>query len=150
MLVLICRETLGDGSLVFNVYDTDKRINTRYTNAELTPLVVSKKVKNAKLENSVIKITDSNRSLITLTHEAGMADSVYYVFEDYTSPVGSHMLALVSNRGRVVEFSESMAREFFEAHRVVNAYIGHKGLHLINVPTFTSALSKSLKHVNNH
>ncbi|MBR4224785.1 MAG: hypothetical protein IKR73_08250 [Oscillospiraceae bacterium] len=150
MLVLICRETREDGSLVFNVYDTEKRTNTRYTNSQLMPMVVSKKLNNAKLENSVVKITDSKKPLATLTAEESRTDSIWYVFEDYTSPVGSHMLAMVSNTGTIIEFSDSMAREFFASHRVVNAYIGHKGLHLINVPTFTSVLSKSLKHVNNH
>lgn len=150
MLVLICREACEDGSLVFTIYDTDSKKVTRYTNAELMPLVASKHINNAKLENSVIKITDSRRSLQTISYEQGKTDSAFYVIKSYVSPVGSNMYAVVSNRGNIFEFSESMAEEFFNTHFLVNAYFARKGMHVINVPTFSSALQKSLEHINNH
>ena len=149
MKILVCRETQTDGSVLFIVYDTDEKKCLKYDNAELTLLVAARKIYNAKLENSVIKMTDGRR-MITLSAEESKTVQVFYIFETYTSPNDQKMFAAVSNHGITAEFSESIAEEFFKSHKVVNATLTKKGVHLTKVPTFSSPLQKSLEHINIH
>jgi hypothetical protein len=149
MQYLICKITDKDGAIDFVVYDSDKKAVSYYSQHDMMGLVVKRSIVNAKLENSVIKITDSKKALAKLSYEEGKVSSVYYCFYSYTSPLGNNVYALVSNIGRVVEMSSSMAAEFFAAHRVINATCTKKGeVHVIDVPAFSSVLRQSLEHVN--
>ena len=135
--------------MLFIVYDSDDRKCTRYTNAELMLMVTARKIYNAKLENTVIKMTDGRR-MITLSHEESKTVQVFYIFDTYTSPNGQKMFAAVSNHGITAEFSESIADLFFASNKVVNATLTKKGVHMTMVPTFSSPLQKSLEHINIH
>ena len=147
MQVLICRETQKDGSVLFVTYDTDTGKCSRYTNNELMVLVAARKIFNAKLENSVIKMTDGKK---TVTLSADSNSEVYYIFETYISPNGLTIYAAVNNHGVLAEFSDTLAELFFSAHKVANASLTKKGIHMTRVPTFSSPLQKSLEHINIH
>lgn len=150
MKILICRETNEDGSIRFAVYDTDEETVQHFTNSELIPLVVGKKVSNAKLENSVIKITDGSHSIIKLTAEESKMSSAFYILERYTSPHGSEMYLAVDNTGIKYEFSENLLTVFSEKKRVVNLRRSKNGHEMIKVPVYSSVLQKSLAHTNIH
>lgn len=123
---------------------------SEYDIAEITQKIVRREIYNAKLENSVVKITDSKRALAKLTYEEGRRSTAFYIINQYSSPFDSVMYAAVSNTGELFEFSANAAADFFKDKRVVNGYLGKSGLHVINIPTFTTALHKSLEHTNVH
>ena len=75
---------------------------------------------------------------------------LHSIINQYKSPFDSVMYAAVSNTGELFEFSANSAADFFKDKKVVNGYLNKSGLHVINIPTFTTALHKSLEHTNVH
>ncbi len=66
---LICRSCRQDGTIVFLSYDlSEGRIN-EYSNEDITQKIVERKIVNAKLENTVVKITDSRKMMAKLIVE---------------------------------------------------------------------------------
>lgn len=143
---LICRSCGEDGKIVFITYDpSDGKIH-EYSNEEITQKIVERKIANAKLENTVVKITDSKKVLPKLSFEEKKLSGVFYIVSGYKSAEGSSMYLAVSNTGEKFEFSENLAADFCGGRQVINGYMTKKGLHLINVPVFKTALNKPLEH----
>ncbi len=143
---LICRSCRQDGTIVFLSYDlSEGRIN-EYSNEDITQKIVERKIVNAKLENTVVKITDSRKMMPKLSFEENKCSCVYYVVSRYISAEDSIMYMAVSNTGEKFEFSENLAADFCRGRQVINGYMTDKGLHLIKVPAFTTALRKPLEH----
>lgn len=143
---LICRTADNQGKIVFLVYSADDGKIIEYDSAAITQKIVSREIGNAKLENSVVKITDSRQALAKLSFEERCVSSVFYIFTEYTSPHGSKIFGTVSNTGEIFELSANAAADFFSGKKIINAYLNKSGLHIINVPTFGTHLHKSLKH----
>ena len=140
--VLICKSVDSSGKVIFVVYDGDARKIRYYSFEEISESIIAKKIENAKLENSVVKLTDSKRAAVKLTYEENLTSRVYYILSEYVSAFGLQMYCTVSNTGELYEFSENVAVPFLADKKLVNGYITKKGLHVINVPTFTTALHK--------
>lgn len=145
---LLCKASDPEGRIFFIVYNATEKKIEKYSNDEMIRKIVSREIDNAKLENSVVKITDSKRTLAKLSYEESTRSSVYYVISEYTSPLGSEMYAVVSNTGVIYEFSASAAADFVSDKRMINGYMNKHGLHVINVPVFSTVLHKSLEHTD--
>lgn len=143
---LICRSSDENGRIVFLTYNkTDGKIH-EYSNDEMIHKIVDRQIINAKLENTVVKITDSKKMLPKVGFEEKGSSCVFYILDCYTSAVGNKMLLAVSNCGEKFEFSENLALDFCSGRQVVNGYMTKKGFKIINVPAYVTALSKPLEH----
>ena len=143
---LICRSCDEDGRILFLTYSkTDGKIH-EYGNEEMIQKIVDRQIANAKLENTVVKITDSKRSIVKISCTERKLSAVFYILDRYASGEGSPMLLAVSNCGEKFEFSENLAIDFCRDRHVVNGYMTKKGFKIINVPAYTTALNKSLEH----
>jgi len=60
---LICKVPDEQGKISFVVFDEDSMSVSEYDIAEITQKIVHREIYNAKLENSVVKITDSKHAL---------------------------------------------------------------------------------------
>lgn len=135
-----------DGRIVFVTYDlADDKIR-EYSNEEITQKIVERKIVNAKLENTVVKITDSRKMLPKLSFEERSRSCVFYILNSCKSENGSVMYLAVSNTGEKFEFSENLSDDFCRGRQVINGYTTKKGFHVINVPVYTTALNKPLEH----
>ena len=137
---LICKVPDEQGKISFVVFDEDSMSVSEYDIAEITQKIVHR----------VVKITDSKHALAKLTYEERKHSTAFYIINQYKSPFDSVMYAAVSNTGELFEFSANSAADFFKDKKVVNGYLNKSGLHVINIPTFTTALHKSLEHTNVH
>ncbi len=117
-----------------------------YSNEEITQKIVERKIDNAKLENTVVKITDSRKVMPVLSFEEKKQSVVFYIVNGYRSAENSPMYLAVSNSGEKFEFSENLAADFFRERQVINGYMTKKGMKVINVPVFTTPLNKPLEH----
>ena len=66
---LICKVLDEQGKISFVVFDEDSMSVSEYDIADITQKIVHREIYNAKLENSVVKITDSKHALAKLTYE---------------------------------------------------------------------------------
>ena len=146
----ICKALDEQGKISFVVFDRDDMSVHEYDISQITQKIVGREIYNAKLENSVVKITDSKRALAKLTPEENKRSSAFYIIEEYRSSLGSVMYAAVSNTGELFEFSANAAADFLSGKKLINGYINKSGIHVINIPTFTTALHKSLEHTSVH
>lgn len=143
---LICRSNDKEGRIVFLTYNkTDGKIH-EYSNNEMIHKIVDRQIINAKLENTVVKITDSKKMLLKISFEEKRNSCVFYILNSYTSADGSKMFLAVSNRGEKFEFSDNLAADFCIGRQVVNGCMTKKGFKIINVPAYVTALSKPLEH----
>lgn len=143
---LICRTCDEDGRILFLTYNKPNGKIHEYSNEEIIQKIVDRRIANAKLENTVVKITDSKRVIAKISCEERKLSAVFYILDRYVSEEGSHMLLAVSNCGEKFEFSENLAADFFSSRHVVNGYMTKKGIRIINVPAYVTALNKSLEH----
>jgi len=143
---LICRTCTEDGRIVFLTYNASDGKVCGYSNEDITRKIVERKIVNAKLENTVVKITDSRNILPKLSFEENKSSRVFYIADVYMSASGSRIYLAVSNTGERFEFSENLAADFCRGRQVINGYMTKNGLRLINVTAFTTALSKPLEH----
>ena len=143
---LICRSSDRDGRIVFLTYNkTDGNIH-EYSNNEMIHNIVDRQIINAKLENTVVKITDSKKTLLKIGFEEKGNSCVFYILDSYISAEKSRMFLAVSNCGEKFEFSENLAADFCSGRQVVNGYMTKKGFKIITVPAYVTALSKPLEH----
>lgn len=143
---LICRSCDEDGRILFLTYNKpDEKIH-EYSNEEIIQKIVDRHISNAKLENTVVKITDSKRVISKISCEERKLSAVFYILDRYVSEEGSPMLLAVSNCGEKFEFSENLAADFCRDRHIVNGCMTKKGFKIINVPAYTTALNKSLEH----
>lgn len=143
---LICKLLDAQGKISFAVFDMDDMSVHEYDISEITQKIVNREIYNAKLENSVVKITDSRRALVKLTPEERKGSNAFYIIDQYKSPFGLLIYAAVSNTGEIFEFSSNTAVDFLSGKKLINGFINKNGIHVINIPTFTTALHKSLEH----
>lgn len=140
---LICKVLDEQGKISFVVFDEDSMSVSEYDIADITQKIVHREIYNAKLENSVVKITDSKHALAKLTYEERKHSTAFYIINQYKSPFDSVMYAAVSNTGELFEFSANSAADFFKDKKVVNGYLNKSGLHVINIPTFTTEIGRA-------
>lgn len=120
----------------FIIYDDKSSSISEVGNNELTSMILSKKVSNAKLENTVIKMTDGNLPVIDEKNK----DSVFYVL-DCTDGVYS----MIGGSGGIWKMSLNVAEVFFShgKKRMTNAKLTSKGIIINKHQNFSTALSRS-------
>ena len=116
-------------------YEENGKIS-QVINDETVSMILSKKISNAKLENTVIKMTDGNLAVID---EKNAAD-IFYVLgcenDVYSTTDGS---------GEIWKMSLNTARVFFSQGRrkMTNAKLTPKGMSINRHQNFSTALSRS-------
>lgn len=123
----------------FILYDEETEKTSETGNNEMTNLILNKKVSNARLENTVIKMTDGN----LIVFDPKNVHSVFYVL-GCTDGVYS----LIDGSGEIWKMSLNVARVFFEQgkKKLTNAKIGSKGISVNKHRNFSTALSRSTEH----
>ncbi|MGN0638884.1 MAG: hypothetical protein ACI4J0_10975 [Huintestinicola sp.] len=123
----------------FILYDEETEKTSEIGNDEMTNLILSKKVSNAQLENTVIKMTDGNLTVF----DPKNVHSVFYVL-GCTDGVYS----LIDGSGEIWKMSLNVARVFLEQgkKKLTNAKITSKGITVNKHRNFSTALSRSTEH----
>lgn len=146
---LICRTVDAEkNSVVFCVYNgkTDKVEDM--CEEDVKQMILSGELDNAKLENTVIKKTDSSQGVLYLEPEQRKTSSIFYVLDENISPFsGVVLFTVISNTGEKFEMSENVAVEFLEGKTLVNANISKDRLNVLDARNFETRLNRSLSHV---
>lgn len=123
----------------FLLYDEETEKLSEAGNTEMTTLILEKRVSNAQLENTVIKMTDGNLPIFDRKN----AGSVFYVL-GCTEGVYS----MIDGNGEIWKMSLNVARVFLEQgkRKLSNAKISSKGLTVSKHRNFSTALSRSTEH----
>ena len=120
----------------FILYDEENGKISQVSNDETVSMILSKKISNAKLENTVIKMTDGNLAVID---EKNAAD-IFYVLgcenDGYSMTDGS---------GEIWKMSLNTARVFFSqgSRKMTNAKLTPKGMSISRHQNFSTALRRS-------
>ena len=123
-------------TVLFILYDEENGKISQVSNDETVSMILSKKISNAKLENTVIKMTDGNLAVID---EKNAAD-IFYVL-GYENDVYS----MTDGSGEIWKMSLNTARVFFSQGRrkMTNAKLTPKGMSINRHQNFSTALSRS-------
>ena len=136
-MILIGKKT--SPTVSFILYDEETEKTSEIGNTEMTNLILNKKVSNAQLENTVIKMTDGNLTVF----DPKNVHSVFYVLG-----CKDGVYSLIDGSGEIWKMSLNVARVFLEQgkKKLTNAKISSKGLSVIKHRNFSTALSRSTEH----
>ncbi|MGN0642031.1 MAG: hypothetical protein ACI4JJ_02690 [Huintestinicola sp.] len=120
----------------FILYDEEAGKISEVGNNDITAMILNKMIINAKLENTVVKMTDGTLAVIDTKN----ASSVFYVL-GCTEGVYS----LIDGNGEIWKMSLNVARVFLEhgKNKLTNAKISSKGIVINKHRSFSTALSRS-------
>lgn len=120
----------------FIVYDDKNRSVSEVGNDEMTSMILSKKISNAKLENTVIKMTDG---MLTVIDEKNK-NSIFYVLGSTNG-----VYSMVGGSGEIWQMSFNVAEIFFGQgkRKMTNARLTPKGIVINKHQNFSTALSRS-------
>lgn len=120
----------------FILYDEENGKISQVTNDETVSMILSKKISNAKLENTVIKMTDGNLAVID---EKNAAD-IFYVLG-----CENDVYSMIDGSGEIWKMSLNTARVFFSQSRrkMTNAKLTPKGMAINRHQNFSTALRRS-------
>ena len=120
----------------FILYDEENGKISQVSNDETVSMILSKKISNAKLENTVIKMTDGNLAVID---EKNAAD-IFYVLG-----CENDVYSMIDGSGEIWKMSLNTARVFFSQGRrkMTNAKLTPKGMSINRHQNFSTALSRS-------
>lgn len=146
---LICRTVdMEKNSIVFCVYNSKTDKVEDLCEEEVKQMILAGDLDNAKLENTVIKKTDSSQAVMYLDPEHRKTSSIFYVLSKNISPFTQAVLYIViSNTGERFEMSENVAVEFLQGKTLVNANIVKGRLNVLDARNFETHLNRSLSHV---
>lgn len=120
----------------FIVYDDKNRSVSEVGNDEMTSMILSKKISNAKLENTVIKMTDGILPVIDEKNK----NSIFYVLGSTNG-----VYSMVGISGEIWQMSFNVAEIFFGQgkRKMTNARLTPKGIVINKHQNFSTALSRS-------
>lgn len=120
----------------FILYDEENGKISQVSNDETVSMILSKKISNAKLENTVIKMTDGNLAVID---EKNAAD-IFYVLG-----CENDVYSMIDGSGEIWKMSINTARVFFSQGRrkMTNAKLTPKGMSINRHQNFSTALRRS-------
>jgi len=120
----------------FILYDEESGKISQVTNDETVSMILSKKISNAKLENTVIKMTDGNLAVID---EKNAADIFYVIGCE------NDVYSMIDGSGEIWKMSLNTARVFFSQGRrkMTNAKLTPKGMSISRHQNFSTALRRS-------
>lgn len=123
-------------TVTFILYDEKSGKIFQLSNDETVSMILSKKITNAKLENTVIKMTDGTLAVID---EKNAAD-VFYVLG-----CENEVYSMIDGSGEIWKMSLNAARVIFGQgnRRLTNAKLTAKGLVVNRHQNFSTALSRS-------
>lgn len=136
-MILIGKKT--SPTVSFILYDEETEKTSEIGNTEMTNLILNKKVSNAQLENTVIKMTDGNLTAF----DPKNVHSVFYVLS-----CTDGVYSLIDGTGEIWKMSLNVARVFLEKgkKKLTNAKISSKGIVINKHRNFSTALSRSTEH----
>lgn len=146
---LICR-TVDDkkNSVVFCVYNAKTDRVEELCEEEVKQMILAGDLDNAKLENTVIKKTDSSQAVMYLEPKDRKTSCIFYVLSKNISPFTNSVLyTVISNTGEKFEMSENVAVEFLKGKDLINANIAKDRLNVLDARNFETHLSRPLSHV---
>ena len=120
----------------FILYDEENGKISQVSNDETVSMILSKKISNAKLENTVIKMTDGNLAVI----DEKNASDIFYVLG-----CENDVYSMIDGSGEIWKMSLNTARVFFSQGRrkMTNAKLNPKGMSINRHQTFSTALRRS-------
>lgn len=123
-------------TVLFILYDEENGKISQVSNDETISMILSKKISNAKLENTVIKMTDGNLAVID---EKNAAD-IFYVLG-----CENDVYSMTDGSGEIWKMSLNTARVFFSQGRrkMTNAKLTPKGMSINRHQNFSTALRRS-------
>lgn len=126
-------------TVLFILYDEETEKIREVSSTELTSLILNKEVKNAQLENTVIKMTDGNLTEI----DSKNAACVFYVLS-YTDGVYS----MIDGTGQIWKMSHNVAQVFFEQKKkkMTNAKLCPNEIVINKHRNYSTALRRSTEH----
>ncbi len=120
----------------FILYDEENGKISQVSNDETVSMILSKKISNAKLENTVIKMTDGNLAVI----DEKNASDIFYVLG-----CENDVYSMIDGSGEIWKMSLNTARVFFSQGRrkMTNAKLTTKGMSINRHQNFSTALRRS-------
>lgn len=120
----------------FILYDEENGKILQVSNDETVSMILSKKISNAKLENTVIKMTDGNLAVI----DEKNASDIFYVLG-----CENDVYSMIDGSGEIWKMSLNTARVFFSQGRrkMTNAKLTPKGMSINRHQNFSTALRRS-------
>ncbi|MCI7233158.1 MAG: hypothetical protein SOT68_08830 [Oscillospiraceae bacterium] len=120
----------------FILYDEENGKISQVSNDETVSMILSKKISNAKLENTVIKMTDGNLAVI----DEKNASDIFYVLG-----CENDVYSMIDGSGEIWKMSLNTARVFFSQGRrkMTNAKLTPKGMSINRHQNFSTALRRS-------
>lgn len=120
----------------FILYDEESGKISQVSNDETVSMILSKKISNAKLENTVIKMTDGNLAVI----DEKNASDIFYVLGSEND-----VYSMIDGSGEIWKMSLNTARVFFSQGRrkMTNAKLTPKGMSINRHQNFSTALRRS-------
>lgn len=104
---------------------------------------LAKEIENARLENGVIKMTDSINGVNwvewTVPADKLLVNCIYYILEKFEQH-SSICYLIVSNTGELFCVSANLIEDFVTRHKVLNARISNGKVHLFVIKRHTSPL----------
>lgn len=136
-MILIGKKTSPTVSFILYNEETEK--TSEVGNTEMTSMILNKTVSNAKLENTVIKMTDGNLTVF----DSKNAHSVFYVL-DCTDGVYS----MIDGSGEIWKMSLNVARVFFAQgkKKLSNAKLCSDEIVINKHRNYSTALRRSTEH----
>lgn len=120
----------------FILYDEENGKISQVSNDETVSMILSKKISNAKLENTVVKMTDGNLAVI----DEKNASDIFYVLG-----CENDVYSMIDGSGEIWKMSLNTARVFFSQGRrkMTNAKLTPKGMSINRHQNFSTALRRS-------
>lgn len=120
----------------FIVYDEESQKLSEFSNNEITSLILGKKISNAKLENTVIKMTDGTLHVI----DGKNSHSIFYVLS-----CTDGVYSMIDGSGEIWKMSFNTAKVFFagSSRKLTNAKLTANGITVSRHQNFSTALSRS-------
>lgn len=143
-MILLCRKKDKNGQIRFLVYDPQSNTGEELEEHQLIELIMAHKIRNARVENAVIKTTDGNCGVKTVSDEGV---KIYYYLTAYTSKIGTKIFVFVDNNFSVYEMSEEVMIDFFNQREILNAKIVDKKLIINRGTSHKTALNRPLHHI---
>lgn len=131
------------GAIRFVLFDLQTKQLVYCTYDEIVAAIQRKEIRNAKLENTVVKITDSNYSLITIQSKSQPV--LWYALEK-----NEEGYLFVNSEGAFLYMPITMPPKKIAASlnpgTLINAKITLTGLYINGATNYDSALSRDYSH----
>lgn len=142
MYFLFFKSSTPTGVIVYAVWDFENSVMRFLTYQEVVEYRA--KIPNLRLENGVIKITNSN---VGLAHIAGTQEHMAKNHLYYAIELDDGSIQLVGSSGEVFMMTRNVLEFFSRADLIINARKTKKGWRILKGGAFVTPLHRPLHHV---